>query len=669
MVASLEAATIPAVILLAARTNEFFAFRDEELLRISTTQTTSVRSRDIKPIIRVDEHIEFDDQLEEEEVIELIGKLRQYRAIDPDLSEQVYIARINEGQRMLLMALYEVTDRQLRSFEEIIAEEFANLRDVNIEPEFENIDTTVEGRVPKEVWNHVRQQLGFPSLEPQISVIQRDSSEDTSTNNNLNLTQKAYLFAAITHRLGLRLPESCLRRLLQVRWDVFMEKIVNEYALRVLIREESEQQIYYQTRHPLIADTITQNLLGRDEQFQVVRQVVAKISYGNLAERYLLYRLLDSERMEELFTPYQRCDLYLQALRESGDDAFLLQHLGIIFMNELQDFEKASQYLEAARALQPENPSIMNSLAILAGKKGLWQLRQGSVIQAKQHYRSAERNFEQQLAIQPASEYGYHPYSYMLFQQAKEMGDEEEQEALLARALGVLDEGLTNVPLENQLALLELESQIINYTERAGIIERLRTLHREELEKSAHKAYLLSRHGLRQDRNRQDIEYLIDRAITHNPSSRSLIRQKVQLLTRFEPSKIKERVELLTMLFHMERRDLWVTRELLYLSFYVGDLALHRQCRQVLSSVLHPDKSVPRMVVDPLSQVPILYSGAIDEVDEFRQYAWIIREPFGDRIYVQPKKNPNIEFVPGQRVRFSVGINFMGAVAKDVEAI
>ena len=74
-----------------------------------------------------------------------------------------------------------------------------------------------------------------------------------------------------------------------------MQKVVHEYALRVIVREEVKDPPVYQTRHPLIARTVFKNLLGSDQQYRVIRHIIQNINYSNMMERSVMYQLLDAE--------------------------------------------------------------------------------------------------------------------------------------------------------------------------------------------------------------------------------------------------------------------------------------------------------------------------------------------------------------------------------------
>lgn len=239
-----------------------------------------------------------------------------------------------------------------------------------------------------------------------------------------------------------------------MNWDDFMRKVVHQYALRVIIRDETADSPLYQTRHPLIACSIFNNLLNSENKYSVVHTIVDRIDGSSWLERSTMYRLLDSDELKSVFDPYRRCDLYLRALKHNGEDSFLLQHLGMLYMNEIRDFDKAAHYFEAGRALEPDNIAIINSLGILSGKRGQWRLQQGDGVTAERQFIQAEQLFKRQRELDPSSEYGYHPYALMIYQRAREMVEADEQISLLAKALSVIEQGITNVPAERQYCFL-----------------------------------------------------------------------------------------------------------------------------------------------------------------------------------------------------------------------
>jgi len=669
LLAALEAETIPTVILLAARSNEFYASQDEQR-RALEAEVRRGRGHEAyvrRPLIRADEHFDFEDKLEDNEIVELVQKMRRYGAISSDLTDEVYHARIKEGGKMLLMALYEITDRYLRPFDEIVAEEFANLREAEVEPEPSVDASTLGTRVPAKIWAELREQLGLPPLEP-LPVMERGREGQEAPAGKLNLTQRAFLFVSAPHQFGLRLPEPCLRRVLQVNWEDFMRKVVHQYALRVIVRDETQYPPMYQTRHPLIARTVFNYLLGTDQQYRVVRNLVQHIEYSSFVERSMMYRLLDADELQRVFDTYQRCDLYLQALKHNGEDTFLLQHLGMLYMKELRDFEKAGQYFEAARLLQPDNPAILNSLAILAGKKGQWRLRQDDVVQARRQFNQAEQLFARQRELDLSSEYAYQPHAWMVYQRARETADESEQILMLAQALYIIEEGLTNIPPERQFLLPELELEIFLYMERTGALDRVQSMTPEELAADADATYILGRHEDREGQVKVEVLERLERALSEKPYDRALLRQKAMWLSRLKPEEFEEKLRILSLLFHMDPYDIWVTRQLSYLSFLVEDIDLHNKCKRILYQVrLHPERSVPQMVRDPETKELKKYWGMTGEIDESRRRGWILREPGGDKVFFQPFKYPRLKLVSGARVRFSVGINFMGAVAHDIQ--
>jgi len=669
LLAALEAETIPTVILLGARPNEFYASQDEQRkgLEAEVRRGGGHEAYVRRPLIRADRHFDFEDKLEDNEIAELVQKMRRYGAISGDLPDEVYHARIKEGGKMLLMALYEVTDRYLRPFDEIVAEEFGNLREVEIEPETWFDATTVEARIPAKVWAELRERLGLPPVEP-LPETEKGKEDQEAPPGKLNLTQRAFLFISAPHQFGLRLPEPCLRRMLQVNWGDFMRKVVHQYALKVIVRDETQYPPMYQTRHPLIARTVFNYLLSPEQKYRVVRHIVEHIEYSSFVERGMMYRLLDADELEGLFDSFQRCDLYAQALKHNGEDTFLLQHIGMLYMKELRDFDKASQYFEAARLLQPDNPAILNSLAILGGKKGQWQLQQGDVVQGQRQFNQAEQLFTRQRELDPSSEYSYQPHAWMVYQRAHEMAGEPEQISMLAQALYIIEEGLTNVSLERQFLLPELELELFWYMDRTGLLDRLQSMSPEDLAADAHATYVLGRHEDREGEVKVEVLERLERALAEKPYDRALLRQKAMWQSRLKPEAIDERLKILSVLFHMEPHDIWVTRQLSYLSFLVDDIDVHNKCKRVLYQViLHPERSVPQMVQDPATKELKKYWGRIGEIDESGRRGWILREPRGDKVFFQPFKHRSLKLASGTRVRFSVGINFMGAVAHDIE--
>lgn len=669
LLAALEAETIPTVILLAARSNEFYASQGEQRKALEA-EVRRGRGHDAyirRPLIRADKHFDFDDKLDDNELVELVQKMRRYGAISSDLPDEVYIERLKESDKMLLMALYEVTDRYLRPFAEIVAEEFANLREPEVQPASSVDAATLGARIPTKVWAELRERLGFAPLEP-FPEVERSREGQEGSVGQLNLTQRAFLFVSASHQFGLRLPEPCLRRVLQVNWEDFMRRVVHEYALRIIVRDEREDPPMYQTRHPLIARTVFNNLLSPEHQYRVVRHIIDHIEYSSSVERSMMYRLLDADELQRVFDPYQRCDLYLRALKHGGEDTFLLQHLGMLYMKELRDFEMASQYFEAGRLLQPDNPAILNSLGILAGRRGQWHLQQRDVVQAQREFNQANHLFKRQRDLDPSSEYAYQPHAWVVFQQARGTTDEHEQISLLAQVLFIIEEGMVNIPPERHFLLPGLELEIFLYMERTGVLDRIRGMSTAALAADADATYILGRHEGRKGEATAEFLDRLERALVEKPYDRALLKQKAMWLSRFKPKQVEERLKILSVLFHMDAYDIWVTRELSYLSFVVEDIDLHNKCKRILYEVtLHPERSVPQMVRDPNTEELRKFLGTVGEIDESGGRGWILREPRGDKVFFQPFKYPGLRLVSGIRVRFSVGINFMGAVAHDVE--
>jgi tetratricopeptide (TPR) repeat protein len=668
LIAALEAETIPCVVLLAARPGEFYSSHDERR-RALETEVRHGRGHEAyvsKPLIRADEHLDFEDKLEDNEVIELVQKMHYHGALSSDLPDEVYIGRIKGAGKMLLMALYEVTDRYLRPFDEIVAEEFANLQEPELEPE-PPAGSTLGARIPAKVWAELRERLGLPPLEPLPEAEPGVEKQEAPT-GKLNLTQRAYIFVSAAHQFGVRLPEPCLRRELQVNWDEFMQKVVQQYALRVIVRDERQDPPLYQTRHPLIASTVFNSLLNAEGKYRVIRQIIEHIDPSSWLERSMMYQLLDADEFQSIFDPYQRCDLYLHALKRNGEDTFLLQHLGMLHMKEVRDLDKATHYLEAARALQPDNPAILNSLGILAGKKGQWRLQQGDLTTAERQFNQAEQLFRHQRELDPSNEYVYHPYAWMIYQRARETEGEAEQLSLLAQALYIIEEGMTNIPPERQFLLPQLELDIFLYLERVWVLDRLQSMSSQELATNADATYILGRYEDRQGQAKLEVLDRVEQALNEKPYDRALLRQKAIWLSRLKPHDIDERLKVLSLVFNMDPHDVWVARQLSYLSFLVEDIDTHRKCRQILYEVrLHPERSIPQMVRDPKTNELKTYWGVVGEIDEVGQRGWILREPRGDKVFFQPFKFPRLRFVPGMRVRFTAGINFMGAVAHDIQ--
>lgn len=668
LIKALEAETIPAVILLAARSNEFCASHDEHLQQIRSPGRLGVAGEicATRPLIRADKHREFEDKLSDSELIELVARMRKFGAVSADWTDEVYYRRIEAGDKMLLMALYEVTDRALRPFHEIVAEEFLNLREPTREPQTTVQMPTLQGRVPEEVWKGLREMMGLTSAKA-VEVDHLVESDDAQKTKNFNLTQRAFLLVSALHQFGLRLPEQYLKRVLQIDWEDFMRRVVHEYALKVIVRDTRVDPPRYQTRHPLIAQTVFANMLTPEEKYELVGSIVEHADCSNYVERTVLYRLLDATELGDIFDPYERINLYNKALKRNQDDTFLLQHLAMLHMKELQDLDKAGELLEASRSLQPENAAIINSIAILEGKRGKRFLQQCEPTEAARHYNYATQLFNQQRKVDPASEYAYHPHALMLFQRASDTVSFSDRLPLFAQALCKLEEGLSNVPYESNLLLVELQTEIFIHLERSGTLSQIRNMTSHEVASNPHAAYILGCYDEHHGRAPKEILDRVEAALSQKPYDRPLLRQKAVWLTRISPEKTDERLRVFSALFHMDPDDVWVARELSYLAFLLDEIGLHNRCKERLRDVhRHPERSVPRMIVDPNTQTPRTYHGTVGEVDESAQRGWILREPYGDRIFFQPFKHRSLQLVTGARVTYTVGINFMGAVAHDI---
>jgi cytochrome c-type biogenesis protein CcmH/NrfG len=285
--------------------------------------------------------------------------------------------------------------------------------------------------------------------------------------------QRAYLLVASLHRLGILTRAGLLHRALNIPLNELGGRVI-EPTTKIIVAEEplGELDIYYTTRHPLIAEIVfDRKLISDRRRLEYYEDLIKHLDLGYDSDRDA-YRKLTRSKNKQLLRDFaevsSRRELMHHLLQLDPSDAFAYQHAA---MMELDDgnVDAAAKYLRHAISLLPQDASIRDTEGRLAMLSATQEI---NPVLADEKFARAEEIFRRNIVRRPDEPYSYRHLAetYVKWSDCKDQLEEQAKYISLAYSalLDGLDQCGSNVMLLQYQA--ELEQKVLGNPDKARSI-------------------------------------------------------------------------------------------------------------------------------------------------------------------------------------------------------
>ncbi|QIL78303.1 SIR2 family protein [Hymenobacter sp. HDW8] len=237
------------------------------------------------------------------------------------------------------------------------------------------------------------------------------------------IAQKAFLYTCLVHQYKIHMPVSLLKSLVAKDWEVFNKEVLKTDCKGILLQVDAKStgldpDLYFKTKHPLIAQKVVQKFLGReDERFDMYRKIFSNIIPGEKSSK-LSIDLLKSLRLEQVFPVGKINYLYDTCHDSLSDDPHFLLHyaMNLQYRRDVKNLKKAiSTLLYAESLLVKRNHRFLHRRGVINFEiaKLLYD-EQEDYYKVETYLEEAEALFKLKQVIDQFSSYSYVDYIKML---------------------------------------------------------------------------------------------------------------------------------------------------------------------------------------------------------------------------------------------------------------
>ncbi len=252
--------------------------------------------------------------LNEDEIVDLIGRLETYGCLGPNLISKSEEERKREFMeihgRQLLVALYEATMGE--SFEDIIHDEYSH-------------------------------------ISPESA-------------------KEIYLTVCTLNRMRVPVRAGLISRIHGVSFEKFRQNFIKPLEQVVITEGVGQSDIHYKSRHPEIAEIVFRRALTNSvDRYHEYIRILKKLNISYESDRTSFRGLIKAKALHELFPDHEDVKkIYEHALKSVGEDHYLFQQMANYErIRPSGNFERAIELLEMAINIAPYDSSIHHSLAIV----------------------------------------------------------------------------------------------------------------------------------------------------------------------------------------------------------------------------------------------------------------------------------------------------------------
>ncbi|MDP2675313.1 MAG: SIR2 family protein [Dehalococcoidia bacterium] len=475
--------------------------------------------------------------------------------------------------------------------------------------------------------------------------------------------KQAYLCICALYQARVPLRAGLLRRLTGIPFEEFAERILKP-AERVIVEESDDDGDSYRARHPIIAQIVVDYVLpSAVDRLALYRTILESIDLG-YEEDLLAYRRISRAReLVDLLGSYDLKSDFYKACRELDEtDGIVAQHWAILAMDN-QRFGLAESLLGEARQLLPKDPSIQHSVGMLSFRR--YQASKGGGAWDRIHFDRAEEAFRKLIRRLPGQAAAYDSLARLYQECAQRAETAEQRVGWYSRAHDVLMDGIRNA--RDRSSLYACSAQLLA---KVGEYEDAEQSFRSSLNSRPDNTaarHLFARFLIDRDRSAEAIEVL-ENGIQYDGDDRRL-RHSLAVALALAGKPREEVVAQFRLAVHTVPRHWSAAFDLAVYLYLVGAEAEAREIFDDLRDVELDRWETMRVRVAFTKEAPAR-EGRIVTLHE--SYGFIQVDGHALDVYLDCYRlDPDVsaQLAVGRRVRFAVGFNLLGPVARGVSVV
>ncbi len=522
--------------------------------------------------------------------------------------------------------------------------------------------------------------------------------------NNLGeLSKLIYRQTCLFHQYDLSLVLEWMVRGLECTYPEFLD-LINDGDLRDVVREKigPKSEILYESRHRLISESVISQIHSNSIMsiYSMFKNILAHVNSANPIEvetvRRLFAKVLGPNGVEyktnKRVTEDEVRSLFDTVLERIADDQTILHHYGL-FEYDNGRYEHAEELLLEAISIEKKKSirrteriqNINVTLGMLYYERGEYYQRQNKHEQAENEYEKAEKLFKSARLGEYPNFKAYVAHAKRIYWRASRcfsMGDVQSGKALIVQGLEIVDQGYETISDDDGRSALHMqEAEMIaalgNTREAIEKIEK-------EISKSygdPNKHYLLAKLHLieysefmrRNEKEKaQDVLFAVLDALNtglyENPDSRKLLRLKSYAFKLKYPNKKQELYQIL-----LKRYSIPEERDCLEMLYDLGRLSFELSPKDCViffreladNAYFHRKRRGVKDVIKDENGNDIKRTGVVIS-DSTRH---LVRDQESRiNLYFEFRKQ-KITPSEGEYMRYSVGFNYAGPIALDLERV
>ncbi len=291
--------------------------------------------------------------------------------------------------------------------------------------------------------------------------------------NELSLdAQSAFKYTALLHRYKLSMPASWLKHIISLDWDIFTEKVIKAEGRGILIQDSkthfgTEPDLYFHTKHPIIAERLIQQLLpSKEKQYKSYVRMLNTVDFG-ATNSHLVINLLKAFRSNDVFSSTKINKLYDIAHTKLSDDPYYLLNyaINLQYRNNQTDLKKGLDLLIYAESLlEYQNHRFIHRRAVMNFELArLYYKKETKLNFTTTFLEEAKDLFITKQLHDPFSAYSYVDYLKLLIWEINKINYEDEFQLQLNIQIQELFDLASNAVTENLDRLESLRTEYANY--------------------------------------------------------------------------------------------------------------------------------------------------------------------------------------------------------------
>jgi tetratricopeptide (TPR) repeat protein len=286
------------------------------------------------------------------------------------------------------------------------------------------------------------------------------SLEDMLLNEYENIrpdkAKAIYLTICALHRLNENVRAGTIHRIHGISYRRFVEDFLSPLKNIVFAEEDRGKDIYYRSRHKVVADIVFERVLVNEEQkLDVLLQCIDGLQTGYPSDEQALRRLIHHDSIHAFFTSNERAELYIDRLLDKmPTNGYAFHQAAVYEYTYPKNLERAAELLEKAKELAPNYLPIYHSECHVTYLRGVEEKQSAR----KRHLLKTAELAAKELMKKGGSPYPYHTliclYAYKIQDAFSEDSDIDVNDVaeLIQSAEGYLRDAINMFPEDDRIA-------------------------------------------------------------------------------------------------------------------------------------------------------------------------------------------------------------------------